>query len=178
MRIILTHHFFTDPKRCPAVTFEEFLEQSIHRMSPSKLSKSFGRGDESSPLYERSWQMEWYRASTIVVPEKESVSADVGPIFGSAGFLDFYVNGSCCWGIELTREGSLLKQHAERFENGGIYDKIPLNCWVVIDFRHHSKCVREKKPNFWYALYADNYRQITIIREGHDDKVLILYGDE
>ncbi|CAG8549634.1 5510_t:CDS:2 [Funneliformis caledonium] len=56
----------------------------------------------------------------------ESISADVGPVFGSAGFLDFYVNGDCCWGIELTREGSLLKKHEERFENDGIYDKISL----------------------------------------------------
>lgn len=178
MRITLTHRLFTDPMRQPAITFEEFLEKSIHRMSPSKLSESLGRGNLSSPLYERSWQMEWYRASTIVVPENESISANVGPVFGSAGFLDFYVNGNCCWGIELTREGNLLKKHAERFESGGIYNKIPLKRWVVIDFRHHSKGVREKKPNFWYALYDDNFRRITIMREGHDDKVLVLYGDE
>ncbi|CAG8503550.1 13147_t:CDS:2 [Funneliformis caledonium] len=162
----------------PTTTFEEFLEKSIHRMSPSKLSESFGRGDKCNSLYERSWQMEWYCAFTIVVPANESISADVGPLFSSTGFLDFYVNGDCCWRIELIREGRHLKEHAKRFENGGIYDKIPLKHWVIIDFRHHSKSVREKKPNFWYALYDDNYKQITIIRERHNDKVIILYGDE
>ena len=61
--------------------------------------------------------MEWYRAFTTVVLENESISADVGPIFGSAGFLNFYVNGNCCWGIKLTCKGSLLKKHAERFDS-------------------------------------------------------------
>ena len=36
-------------------------------------------------------------------------SANVGPVFGSAGFLDFYVNGQLCWGVELTREVNFLK---------------------------------------------------------------------
>ncbi|CAG8453586.1 2276_t:CDS:2 [Funneliformis caledonium] len=41
-------------RRQPAITFEEFLEKSIHCMSLSKLSESLERGKLSSPLYERS----------------------------------------------------------------------------------------------------------------------------
>ncbi|CAG8544138.1 12316_t:CDS:2 [Funneliformis mosseae] len=45
-------------------------EKSIH-WSPFKLSESLGRGDKCSLIYEKSCQMEWYHASTIVVPENE-----------------------------------------------------------------------------------------------------------
>ncbi|RHZ47779.1 hypothetical protein Glove_567g20 [Diversispora epigaea] len=110
-------------------------------------------------------------------PENASISADVSPVFGSVGFPDFYVNGDVCWGIELTREGDRLREHAKRFEKGGKYANIPLKDWVIIDFRHHSKDVRELKPNFWYVLYEDDFKQVTIKRNGHDDKVLVLYGD-
>ncbi|GES93591.1 hypothetical protein GLOIN_2v1848690 [Rhizophagus clarus] len=98
-----------------------------------------------------------YSVSTTVVLENESISAYVNPVFSSAGFLDFYVKRNFCWRIEFTCKGSLLKKHVERFE---------------------SDDVHEKKPNFWYILYDDNYRQITIIRKEYDDKVLILYSDE
>ena len=43
-------------------------------------------------LYDRSWQMEWYHTSSTMVPLYALVSADVGPIFGSLGFQDFYIN--------------------------------------------------------------------------------------
>ncbi|CAG8592147.1 4995_t:CDS:2, partial [Acaulospora colombiana] len=180
-RVILSHYLFTAPvnfKSLPARTFDEFLVRTIERMSPSKLSESIGKGyGDNSHLYERSWQMEWYRTATTVVPEGTSISADVGAVFGSVGFLDFYVNGKLCWGIELTREGNSLKVHAERFEQGGKYADIPLKDWAIIDFRHHTKQVRELKQNFWYVLYDDNYKCVIIKRRDQDDKVLALHGD-
>ena len=42
-------------------------------------------------------------------------SPDVGRIFGTKGFLDFYVDRSRKWGVELVRDGDKLKEHAERF---------------------------------------------------------------
>ncbi|KAF0413854.1 crinkler family protein [Gigaspora margarita] len=190
MRIVLCHRLFTYSglKLC-TTDFDEFLIRSIERMRPSKLSNSLGRGwsencktvqtgaKSDSRLFERSWQMEWYHSATSVVPMNTSISADVGPVFGSAGFLDFYVNGEICWGIELIREGDRLKEHAERFEKYGEYAEIPLKKWAIIDFRHHTKQVRELKSNFWYVLYTDNYKQVTIKRQGHKDVLLVLQGD-
>ncbi|CAG8814776.1 1029_t:CDS:2, partial [Cetraspora pellucida] len=158
MRVVLSYYLFTSPvkfKSLPAKTFDEFLLRTIERMSPSILSESFGKGAKSGPnshLYERSWQMEWYRTATTAVPENTSISADVGPVFGSVGFLDFYVNGELCWGIELTREGDRLKKHAERFEQDGEYANIPLKDWAIIDFRHHTKQIISKKDNWLESL--------------------------
>lgn len=183
MRIILCHRLFTCPvsSRTPmsnSTSFENFLYQTIERMSPSKLSKSLGRSSNSR-LYERGWQMEWYRSATTIVPIDASVSADVGPVFEeSAGFLDFYVNKELCWGVELIREGDRLLDHAQRFEKDGDYENIPLKDWVIMDFRHHTKQVRGFKQNFWYVLYEDDYKSVTIKRIGQENKVLALHGDD
>ncbi|CAG8525158.1 3243_t:CDS:2 [Funneliformis caledonium] len=88
MQIILTHYLFANSAKQPTITFEEFLEKSIHCMNPSKLSELLKKGDKSS-IYERSWQIEWYCTSTIVVLKNESISDDVSPAFSSASFLDF-----------------------------------------------------------------------------------------
>jgi hypothetical protein len=70
-RIILSHCFFTSSlARSPTTNFEDFLTRTIERFSPSKLINSFGKGIDSR-LFERIWQMEWYRTATTVVPIDE-----------------------------------------------------------------------------------------------------------
>ncbi|RIB30187.1 hypothetical protein C2G38_2136492 [Gigaspora rosea] len=190
IRIVLCHRLFTSSNlKLYTTDFDEFLIRSIERMRPSKLSNLLGRGwsencktvqtgaKSDSCFFERSWQMEWYHSATSVVPMNTLISADVGPVFGSAGFLDFYVNGEFCWGIELIREGDRLKEHAELFEKDGEYTEIPLKKWAIIDFRHHTRQVNELKSNFWYVFYTDNYEQVTIKRQGHKDVLLVLQGD-
>ncbi|KAF8454718.1 hypothetical protein BGX38DRAFT_1171069, partial [Terfezia claveryi] len=120
--------------------------------------------------------MGWYKAATTTVPRHATVSADVGAIFGSVGYLDFYVNGDLNWGIELLREGDRMKQHVKRFIEDGAYAVIPLKEWVIIDFRHHSKAVQDPRPNFLYALYEDDYNIITLKQLGHADQKLVLRG--
>lgn len=177
MRSILSNYLFKAPlnvNQSPTATFDEFLVRTIERMSPSTLKESLGKG---TYLYERTWQMEWFRTAKTVVPENASVSSDVGSSFGSVGFLDFYVDNGYCWGVELTREGEKLNEHAKRFEDGGRYTDIPLNQWAILDFRRNTKKVKAPKQNFWYILYSDNYRDITIKRKDCDDINLILQGD-
>ncbi|CAG8596882.1 1962_t:CDS:2 [Dentiscutata erythropus] len=136
MRVILSHYLFTAPlnfESLPARTFDEFLLRTIERMNPDNLRQLLGKGcDNDSYLYERSWQMEWYRTAVSVVPAGTSISADVGAVFGSVGFLDFYINGELCWGVELTREGNRLNEHAERFETNDTYADIPLKQWAIL----------------------------------------------
>ena len=122
--------------------------------------------------------MEWYRTAKSVIPKDTTISPDVRHIFGSNGFLDFYVDGKYGWGIELLREGRRLGDHAKRFDQDGEYKTIPMNEWVVIDFRHHSKRVRNVNPNFWHVLYSDDYKQVTILHHDKEDRVLRLIGDD
>ncbi|KAF8430341.1 hypothetical protein EV426DRAFT_708519 [Tirmania nivea] len=178
MRMILIHRLFTAPGgslRSESISFQEFLIRTIERMDPSMLQTSLGLR-QTSRLLERTWQMGWYKAATTAVPLHATVSADVGAIFGSVGYLDFYVNGDLNWGIELLREGDRMKQHAKRFIEDGAYAVIPLKEWVVIDFRHHSKAVQDLRPNFLYALYEDDYNIITLKQLGHADQKIVLRG--
>ena len=127
VRIILAHRLFTGPSDLPrAQDFESFLEISI-RMRPSALREPLSRGQLNSPLYKRAWQMDWYRAASTALHKGYTLSADVGPIFGSTGFLDFYVNNRLEWGVEFLCEGCKMKEHAERFFSVGKYGGIPLN---------------------------------------------------
>ncbi|PKC55118.1 hypothetical protein RhiirA1_446908 [Rhizophagus irregularis] len=177
MRSVLSNYLFKAPlnvNQSPSSTFDEFLLRTIERMSSSTLKESLGKG---SYLYERTWQMEWFRTAKTVIPENASVSSDVGGSFGSVGFLDFYVDNGHCWGVELTREGEKLKKHAERFESDGIYAEIPLKQWAILDFRRNTKQVIMPKKNFWYVLYSDDYKTVIIKRKDCDDIKLNLQGD-
>ncbi|CAG8518293.1 3254_t:CDS:2 [Funneliformis caledonium] len=176
--IILSHHMIDSNlkslQRDPtSQDFNEFLIRSIERMSQHILLESYGRG-VNSRLYEAGWQNEWYRSAVSVVPIGTSISANVGYVFGSDGYLDYYVNGEICWGIELTREGNRLAEHANRFYENGKYKNIPLKEWIILDFRHNSKTINELKQNFWYILYSDDYSSVTIKRYGYEDKICYL----
>jgi hypothetical protein len=43
-------------------------------------------------LLERIWQMEFYRSAMQVLPTDVYILPDVGTVFGTAGYVDFYVN--------------------------------------------------------------------------------------
>ena len=178
MRVMLGQRLFTARVSDPysSTTFDEFLIRAIERMSTYALKRSLGRGAIRNRLLERTWQMEWYRAATSACPIEATISPDVGPVFGSVGFLDFYVNGDLCWGVELLREGDRMKQHAARFTQEGQYNAIPLKKWVIIDFRHYSKDIKELHPNFWYVIYSDDYKEVVIKRLNRTDKTIVLRG--
>jgi len=62
-------------------------------MNPKLLHDSLSVGADGAPL-ERQWQMEFYRAATVALSDNNSISPDVGRVFGSDGFIDFYINGN------------------------------------------------------------------------------------
>ena len=119
-------------------------------------------------------------AASTALPAAHTLSPDVGKIFGSSGFLDFYINGKLEWGVELMCEGRRMGDHVTRFKTDGRYRQIPLSNWAIIDFRHNS--LRSKlgplEPNVWYALYADDYSTMTIIRHNKEETLLTLSGDD
>ena len=84
---------------------------------------SFGVGKDKR-LLERTWQMEFYRVATQVLPNTVYISPDVGADFGSRGFVDFFVDDDRKWVIELLRDGERAEDHENRFKSDGIYAKI------------------------------------------------------
>ncbi|GBB91631.1 hypothetical protein RclHR1_00190044 [Rhizophagus clarus] len=60
------------------------------------IAKSKGVGTDGR-LLERVWQMEFYRSSMLVLPADVFASVDVGALYSSKGYLDFYINDKRNW---------------------------------------------------------------------------------
>ncbi|KAF8426729.1 hypothetical protein EV426DRAFT_592582 [Tirmania nivea] len=158
---------------------DAFIMLSIERMRQSTLQHSLSHnGTTNARLLERQWQTAWLTAASIALPSRGFISPDVGPVFGSRGYLDFYIDGDLRWGVEIMREGSRMAEHVDRFSPSGRYTRIPCSQWRIIDFRHHSKSPGELEENVFYALYSSDYREITVLRKGCMAVKVTLAGDK
>jgi len=155
---------------------DEFIIMCLQNLRQSFLQNSKGRGSEDK-LLERSWQMEFFRAATSCLGRDTYISPDVGHIFGTTGFLDFYVNDTKQWAIELTLEGDALGEHVSRFEFGGLYQLIPKKGVAILDFRSETKKPRGLKENIWYVLYNNDYSGAVVKRKDKEDIKIKFFGD-
>ena len=150
-------------------------------MNPKILQKSKGRGTDGR-LFERVWQMEFYRASMQVLSKDTCVSVDAGSCFGSNGYIDFYVNNNNKWAIELLRDGNRLQEHQKRFEKGGIYIPIlkQVKKWALIDIHNSGMELpkpEERKTHDIYVICAENFESVRLIYPDREESVRLL-GDE
>jgi hypothetical protein len=91
--------------KLPPKTFKDFINAVFAKMNPKVLQKSKGIGTDGR-LLERVWQMEFYRSSMLALPADIFVSVDVGAVYRSKGYLDFYINDKRNWAIKLLRNGN------------------------------------------------------------------------
>jgi len=157
-------------------SLDEFLLQCLQRLKSSYLKKCLGVGVDDK-LLERSWQMEFYRIATSLLPSSCFISPDVGNTFGTTGDADFYINDKKKWVIELIREGDRLKDHWNKFQPEGLYNKIKYTAAIMLDFRHESKDVRGPKDGIWYVKYNSTYTEATILRKGQSNVKVQFLGD-
>lgn len=159
--------------------FDNFIQECIVRMNPTTLRDSLSKGVDER-LLERQWQMEFYRAATSILPRTTIISPDVGHVFASDGYIDFYVDGDLQWAIELLREGKDMRDHEKRFEPGGLYHTMhsKIRRHAILDFRMEDKQVRELRENFWYILYAPDYARVMIRRPDKEDLTVPLLGGD
>lgn len=134
------------PKEVPS-SLEDCVLKILSLIKPSFLKNSKGFGTKKR-LNERSWQMEFYRVATSVLPQQHHISADLQRINVTetsdgeelGGALDFYINDGLDWAIELLREGDRMEKHSERFTNGN-YLKLNPKAYVLLDFRDRKSVV-------------------------------------
>ncbi|CAG8699473.1 5737_t:CDS:2 [Rhizophagus irregularis] len=160
-------------------SFEEFLLRSLERMRSSVLKSSLSKASDKfdSRLVEQMWQNEWYRSANTVLPDDVTISSNVGGLYGTNAYLDFYVNGELQWGVEILREGTDMSEHAARFGPNGRYNTIPFNEIAVIDFRYITKKLINPLKHFWHVFYTDDYTKFIVMRLGKPDEHLVLRGD-
>lgn len=146
---------------------------SSHRFNPEHLRLSLTRSsdDENAPIWEAQWQSEFYLATAQLLPPGVTISPEVGKIFDSDGRLDFIINGSRGWGVELVRNSSTLAKHVSRFANGhGMVENGTVKDWVVLDFCLPSSTPRPEHQQLrvWRIVYDEAYASATIHRAGCD----------
>jgi hypothetical protein len=146
-----------------AATLEELIIRTLCALRASVLRRSFGRGTDGK-LLERTWQMEFYRAATMQISDDVCISPDVRHMFGTKGMVDFYVNDSRKWAVEIMRESGLVEEHALRFAPEGLYAVVPIYEKAIL-------CFTEKRSRFellhdvWYIQCTSEFTGATVIRK-------------
>ena len=92
-----------------------------------------------------------------VFPARDSDVSD-----SIAGEIDFYLNGSLRWGIELLVNGSGIGEHLERFTPDGKYAPLNMRDYAVVDLRRSGKSGAptnvERHPNRITVFFDDNFK--------------------
>lgn len=117
-----------------------FVTATVTRFRPLQLTGSdrrVGASDRRPP--ESQYQEEYYRCVHEITDGNVGISPEYGTAAGTrAGRIDFFIPSNK-WGIELTRDGSKLNEHASRFADDGAYGqwlKISnMVDYVLLDFR-------------------------------------------
>lgn len=159
-----------------------FVRAAIKRMRASELSGSLSKAaDPKETLLERQYQMSFYSAAVALLPEGVFMSPDFGMACstgmkpGRRGYIDFFINGAHRIGIELTRDGKDLEEHAARFNTmAGIYVPLNLKTWVVVDFRKTAPSTTKATPGTVFVVFSKNFERATIMQEGLKDEVVAL----
>jgi hypothetical protein len=103
----------------------DLVKEVVSSFKPSQLFAAVRRSEqngEDALAPEIQYQQEFYRAIHDVTDGGVCIS----PEFASAqtakvaGRIDFFIKKNM-WGIKLTREGTRLKEHSDRFKTSGAY---------------------------------------------------------
>ena len=149
-------------------TMFSVIRRILELFQPQTLLNSLSVGRNGN-LYERIYQDEFYRSCFLIAATK--CHPDVGAIYGSAGFLDFYIDGDIQWGFELLRNGVKINGHLNRFDaENGIYKDIPLRDYAVLDFYQVDTFDGNHfngDNKYYAAVFSADFRSIQLWHNGN-----------
>ena len=120
-------------------SIDELLIATLKQMTAVNIKQSALVSDSDVPK-ETPLQHEFFTAMTHVLPPTTEVVSEMSAILPDVpnhgvGELDFYVNSSLFYGIELMRNGKNLAEHVQRFLPGGMYHApTKIKHFIVVDF--------------------------------------------
>ena len=145
-------------------TVYTILKQILQLFNPQVLVNTLSMGKHGQ-RYESIYQDEFYRCCYLLAPSK--CHPDVGAIYGSRGFLDFYIDGELQWGFELLRDGNKLQGHIDRFDLvSGRYADIPLADYAVVDFYETDTTVDVNDDKYYKAVFSKDFKTIQLSHNG------------
>ncbi|KAI9318856.1 hypothetical protein BDR26DRAFT_905194 [Obelidium mucronatum] len=133
-------------------TLIDLVRLCIEFMSCSMLSKSVVNGFPKEATFQHLFMealAKFTAPDCAICPELSKIYPGADQEGGTIkGEIDFYLNGSLRWGIELLVSGRTITKHMDRFAANGKYYPLAVNDYVVIDFRQS----RGWKPNQYSAV--------------------------
>lgn len=159
------HDYAYIAKDQPDGGFMDFHRRTLAEIDSARLASCLSQSALRETLVESMWQHVYFKAACSVLPAKYSLSCDIGRKFKSSGRIDFYINSTLRWGIELTRENLKLTEHLARFAPGGLYYPMvasgDIANWVVLNFCQQLPS-EDLRPRVVYAVYNADFTQFTL----------------
>jgi len=117
-------------------------------------------------------------ASSSICPELSRVFPDVNTSSSQAtatilGALDFYINGTSRWGIELLINGDRIQEHWSRVAQGGKYARLNVKDYIVVDFRVGVVTHVKTAAHLMTVFFAEDFKNCTVIFNGISTPVTI-----
>jgi len=181
----------------------EFIDTFLSRIKADFFRENVMNINVNGGIKEAKWQNEFYHAAASILGRNYDIGVEVtkGVVKDidsddesmmvetefklKNGRLDFYINGTRQWAVELLIRGELsrfdnLDEHVARFSTGQ-YKDMPRKDELVIDFRpllSHStndiKSLEKPKkhyhPNTWIVFYDINGEK--------NDLIVVKYGKD
>ena len=122
-------------------SLEELISSAVASISAKRLRDTLEDGFPKEATFQLLFNealSEHLPIQNIVIPELNTFAVDSQDSSADpqTGELDFYINGSKKWCIELLRQGHKIGEHVARFhEKTGKYRKVDMNDWIVVDCR-------------------------------------------
>ncbi|PKC15985.1 hypothetical protein RhiirA5_407558, partial [Rhizophagus irregularis] len=156
----------------PPKDFKSFLHGIFTNMNAEAIRNSYCISTDYQ-LLEHTWQMEFYRAATQVLPVDIFISPDVGTYWGSSGYVDFFVDDNRSWTIKLLWNSENTSNHKSCFND--IYKPIKdvSKEWAIINIQHPD--LSNDNPEYsanshWINIYCQkNWKSVII--EDEDGRV-------
>lgn len=88
--------------------------------------------------------------------------------FDGKGYVDYWIH-PVNWAAELLRDGIKLREHEQRFKEGGRYSIMPFEEYIVLDFRSDSSSRQimnaQKRMNksTWHLCMSEDRESATLV---------------
>ena len=158
-----------NPASLRALVKEAVKAISSRRLADAGMEDGFPKEAAFQHLFNES-MARLLRARNPIIPELNTFATDgAGKVV--TGELDFYINGSLKWALELLRNGDKISEHLERFDpNVGKYRKVEMNEFLVVDCRPYNRKGAKtiiKDENRCTLLFSENFRKC-VCQMGYD----------
>mmetsp|Transcript_15636 Transcript_15636/g.43126 ORF Transcript_15636/g.43126 Transcript_15636/m.43126 type:complete len:232 (-) Transcript_15636:480-1175(-) len=144
--------------RCPE-SLDELVVESVKLMSAKRFRDTLIDGFPKEATFQHAFNETMNKLLPVrnyVIPEFNTFCTDSNsnPVHGE---LDFYINGSKQWCLELLRNGHKVCEHLARFDSEiRKYREAKPNQYLVVDCRAPKKERSVKIDEAWCTLFFAN----------------------